>query len=241
MNWLEAILTEVSTIELRSSDMSKDPTREWLDLWHELLDDPNIPPFQGPEDMVGVLADLRRSPERLAKAFALLPRGNELLTRVKQCVDAESNHEGAYLIPQTIAATDEQLCELVVDAIASGYRCCGVVAPEYTINILRRSMTNEETCQSAPLVEGLGDLFIQLEYASDSLECEAMQFLSEALYTLAASFEVQGYCLTPLCPDEIRRIDPYEPQLALWLRGAQALVRWNDDGGDTWVDVFVQP
>ncbi len=236
-----AILTEVPAIELKSSDMSKDPIREWLDLWHQLLDDPSIPPFQDPEELIGVLADLRRKPDHLAKAFAPVPRGNELLKRVKLCVDAEPNHEGVYLVPQAVEATDEQLRELVVDAIARGYRCCGDVAPEYAINILRRSMTNEEACRSAPLVEGLGVLFIKFRYESDSLECKAMQFLSEALYTLATSFEVQGYCLTPLCPDEIRRIDPYEPQLALWLRGAQAVVRWNDGGREAWVDVFVQP
>ena len=221
--------------------MQMEPIREWLDLWHKLLDDPSLPPFEDPDEMAGVLADLRRSPDRLAKAFAPLPQGNQLLTRVKLCVDAERNHDGIYLIPQKLEATDEQLRALVTEAITRGHQCCGDVAPEYAINIIRRSITVKEASQSAPLVEGLGDLFIQLAHASDSIECEAMQFLSEPLYTLAASFEVQGYCLTPLCPDEIRRIDPYEPQIALWLRGALAVVRWNDDSNDPWVDVFVDP
>ena len=66
-----------------------------------------------------------------------------------------------------------------------------------------------------------------------------MQFLDETLYTLAASFEVRGYCLTPLCPDRIRRIDPYKPQIELWLRGALAAVRWEDGSHNLWVDVFV--
>lgn len=221
--------------------MQREPIREWLDLWHKLLAEPSIPPFQELEEMAGVLADLRRSPDRLAEAFAPLPRGDELLARLKLCIDAERNHDGIYLIPQKIEATDEQLGELVAEAIARGYQCCGDVAPEYAINILRRSITVKEASQSAPLVERLGDLFIKFAHASDSIECEAMQFLSEPLYTLAASFEVQGYCLTPLCPDEIRRIDPYEPQIALWLRGALAVVRWSDDSKDPWIDVFVDP
>jgi hypothetical protein len=221
--------------------MLTEPIRLWLDIWHQLLADPSIPPFQDPEDMVGVLADLRRNPDRLAKAFAPLPRGQELLTRVLLCVGAEQNHDGVYLIPKTVEATDEQLRALVTEAISRGCRSCGIVAPTYTINILRRSITNEESRQSAPLVEELGDLFNKFAYASNSIESEAMNFLSEALYTLAASFEVQGYCLTPLCPDEIRQIDPYEPQLALWLRGALAVVRWSDDLKDFWVDVFVDP
>lgn len=221
--------------------MSKEPIREWLDLWHKLLDEPSIPPFQDPDEMAGVLSDLRRSPDRLDMAFAPLPRGDELLTRVKLCIDAERNHDGIYLIPQKIEATDDQLRALVTEAIARGYQCCGDVAPVYAINIIRRSITVKEASQSAPLVEGLGDLFIKFAHASNSIECEAMQFLSEPLYTLAASFEVQGYCLTPLCPDEVRRIDPYEPQIALWLRGALAVVRWNDGGEDPWVDVYVDP
>jgi hypothetical protein len=209
--------------------MRGEPKREWLDIWHQLLADPSIPPFQDPEDMVGILADLRRNPDRLAKAFAPLPRGQELLARVLRCVGAEQTHDGVYLIQKTVDATDEQLRALVIEAISRGCRSCGIVAPAYTINILRRSITNEESRQSAPLVEELGDLFHKFEYASNSVESQAMNFLSEALYTLAASFEVQGYCLTPLCPDEIRQIDPYEPQLALWLRGALAVVRWSDD------------
>lgn len=220
--------------------MSEESIREWLNLWHKLLNDPSIPPFGDPEEMAGVLADLRRSPDRLAEALAPLPQGTELLTRAKRCIDAEQNHEGIYLIPRTIEATDDQLRDLVTDAISRGCQCCGTQVPAYPINIFRRSITVKEASQSAPLVEELGDLFIKFAYASDSLECQAMQFLSEALYTLAASFEVKGYCLTPLCPDEIRRIDPYEPQLELWLRGAQAVVRWSDDSKDLWVDVFVE-
>ena len=76
--------------------MRKEPVREWLDLWHKLLDDPSIPPFEDRDEMAGVLADLRRSPDRLAEAFAPLPQGDELLTRVKLCVDAERNHDGIY-------------------------------------------------------------------------------------------------------------------------------------------------
>lgn len=221
--------------------MSKESIREWLDLWHKLLGDPSIPPFEDPEEMAGVLADLRRSSDRLAQAFAPLPQGSEILARVKRCIDAEQNHDGIYLIPQTIEATDDQLRNMVTDAITRGCQCCGVEAPAYPINIFRRSITIQEASQSAPLVEELGDFFIKFAYASESLECHAMQFLGEALYTLAASFEVKGYCLTPLCPEEIRQIDPYEPQIALWLRGAQAVVRWSDGGEDPWVDVFVDP
>ncbi len=219
--------------------MSEEPTREWLDTWHALLSDPSVPAFQDPEDMAGVLADLRRTPDRLAQAFAPLPCGNEVLSRIMRCIDAEQNHDGAYLVPKKIEATDDELRALVIDAIARGHQCCGVVAPTYAINVLRRSITSAESCQSAPLVEALGDLFIKLASASDSLECEAMSFLREALFTLAGSFEVEGYCLTPLCPNEIRCIDPYEPQLELWLRGALAVVRWSVDSKEPWVDVFV--
>ena len=92
---------------------------------------------------------------------------------------------------------------------------------------------------AAPLVEELGDLYIDIAYDSKSPECFAMQFLYETLYTLAASFEVRGYCLTPLCPKEIREIDPYLPQVELWLRSAHAVVRWRKGSSDNWVDIFV--
>ena len=49
---------------------------------------------------------------------------------------------------------------------------------------------------SVPLVEALGDLDIGFAYDSRGIESEAMQFLSETLCTLAASFEVQGYCVS---------------------------------------------
>ena len=62
-----------------------------------------------------------------------------------------------------------------------------------------------------------------------------MHMLREALWTLAASFEVQNWCVTPLCPEEVRDLDPYAPQVELWLRGVSAGVKWNDDG-DTWIE-----
>ncbi len=215
------------------------PTRDWLDIWHKLLDDPAIPPFDAPDEMAGVLADLRHDPDRLLQAFAPLPRGDELLARVKICIGAQENQRGVYLIPKAKEATDSELRDLVLDAIARGCQCCRLSVPEYEINIHRRPITNAECCQSAALVEQLGDLYIKLSCDSNSLESEAMSFLRDPLYSLAASPEVQGYCLTPLCPEEIRRVDPYEPQVALWMRGARAVIRWSDDQAGIWVDIFV--
>jgi hypothetical protein len=220
--------------------MAETTIREWLDIWYGLLADPSIPPFNEPDDMAGVLVDLRRYPDRLARAFAPLPSANELLARVKLCIDAAQHHDGMYLLPDPLVTTDDELRALVSDAIVRGSQCCGTDAPTYPINIIRRAITIAESQQAAPIVEELGDLYIGFSYDSRGLESEAMQFLSETLYTLAASFEVQGYCLTPLCPDEIRRIDPYKPQIELWLRGAHAVVRWGDDSDNLWVDVFVE-
>ncbi len=219
--------------------MTEATVREWLDIWYGLLAETSIPPFKEPADMTGVLADLRRYPDRLAKAFAPLPCGNELLTRVKLCVDAAQHHDGMYLVPDALDTTDDELRALVADAIVRGSQCCGIDAPTYPINIIRRTITTTESQRAAVLVEELGDLYISFAYDSRGLASEAMQFLRETLYTLAASFEVQGYCLTPLCPDEIRRIDPYKPQIELWLRGAHAVVRWGDGCDNLWVDVFV--
>ncbi|WP_417387135.1 hypothetical protein [Gimesia sp.] len=219
--------------------MVESTIRAWLDLWHELLDDPAIPPFQDPEEMAGVLADFRRDPERLAKAFTPLPLGDELLDRVRLCIETERNHAGIYLVPDAVEATEEELRVLVAEAIERGCQCCGIEVPDYPIHIQRRAMTSEESLASAPLVEELGDLYISLACNARGPESKAMQFLRETLYTLAASFEVQGYCLTPLCPPEIRAIDPYQPQFELWRRRAQAVVRWREGSPDLWVDVFV--
>ncbi|MGY8771689.1 MAG: hypothetical protein ACKVH8_25000 [Pirellulales bacterium] len=190
--------------------------------------------------MAGVLADLRRDPDRLVKAFAPLPCGDSLLTRVELCVDAERLHDGIYLVPEPLEATDDELRELVVDALERGSQCCRIEVPSYPINVLRRARTPSESQRAAPLVEELGDLYIEFAYDSRGRESDAMQFLYETLYTLSASFEVQGYCLTPLCPEEIRRIDPYDPQIKLWLRGAHAVVRWNEGSDNLWVDIFVE-
>ncbi len=220
--------------------MAEANVREWLDIWYELLADSSVPLFNEPADMAGVLADLRRYPDRLASAFAPLPCGNELLARVKLCIDAEQHYDGIYLVPDAVDATDDELRALVADAIVRGSQCCGIDAPKYPINIIRRAITTAESKRAAPIVEELGDLYIGFAFDSRGLECEAMQFLRAPLYTLAASFEVQGYCLTPLCPDKIRRIDPYKPQIDLWLRGAHAVVRWSDGSDNLWVDVFVE-
>jgi hypothetical protein len=219
--------------------MAEATVREWLDLWHGLLGDPSTPPFNKPDDMAGVLADLRRYPDRLANAFTPLPCGDELLSRVQLCIDAEKHHDGIYLVPDALDTTDDELRALVADAILRGNQSCGIDPPTYPINIVRRSMTTSESRWAAPIVEELGDLYIGFAYDSRGLESEAMQFLRETLYTLAASFEVRGYCLTPLCPDHIRRIDPYKPQIDLWLRRAHAVVRWDDGSDNLWVDVFV--
>ena len=220
--------------------MAEATVREWLDIWYGLLADSSVPLFNEPADMAGVLADLRRYPDRLANAFAPLPCGNELLARVKVCIDAEQYHDGIYLVPDAVDTTDDELRALVADAIVRGSQCCGIDAPKYPIKIIRRAITTTESKRAAPIVEELGDLYIGFAFDSRGLESEAMHFLREPLYTLATSFEVQGYCLTPLCPDKIRRIDPYKPQIDLWLRGAHAVVRWNDGSDNLRVDVFVE-
>ena len=222
-----------------AGNMAEESVREWLALWHRLLDEPDLPPFNEPDDMAGVLADLRRYPDRLASAFAPLPCGDELLARVTRCIDAAKQHDGIYLIPDPVDSTDDELRALVTESIARGCECCEIDPPSYPVHIKRRAITREESQQAAPLVEELGDLYIGFAFDGRGPESEAMHFLREALYTLAASFEVQGYCLTPLCPDEIRRLDPYQPQLELWLRGAQAVVRWDDNSDNYWIDVFV--
>lgn len=220
--------------------MVNETVRGWLDLWHGLLHQPSIPPFKEPDDMAGVLADFRRDPDRMAKAFAPLPRGDELLTRVQLCIDAEQNHDGLYLVPDPLDATDDELRALVNDALVRGSKSCGIDVPPYPINILRRPLSTAEFSQMAPLIEELGDLYNKFAYDLRGDESDAMQFLNETLYTLAASFEVRGYCLTPLCPVKIRRIDPYEPQIKLWRRGAHAVVRWGKGSEPYWVDVFVR-
>ena len=220
--------------------MSTPNITKWLELWHKLLDDPSIPPFEDPYDMAGVLADFRCNPEILSQAFKPLPAGEEILKRVKRSMETESEAKGIYLVPDKLISSDEELIKLTKDAIVRGHKCCGIEIPNYPINIIRRERTKYESMHSAPLVEELGDLYIDYSYDSRGIENEAMQFLSEALYTLAASFEVRDYCLTPLCPNEVRNIDPYEPQIKLWIRGAQAVVRWNDDSDDPWIDIFVE-
>lgn len=130
-----------------------------------------------------------------------------------------------------------ELQALTREALERGCACCGLDVPDYRIEIERRSLPREAMASSAPLVEELGDLFIGEAHDRNGPESVAMQFLSEALYTLAASFEVQGYVLTQLCSDRVREIDPYAPQVELWRRGVKAVVQW-DDQGDTWVGVY---
>lgn len=221
--------------------MTQSSTRKWLNLWHCLLDDPAIPPFKKPDEMAGVLADLRCDRERLAKAFQPLPCGEEILTRLQFCIGAEPDHETFYLVPSPLESTDDELRSLVLDSIHRASQCCGTEPPSYPIHIYRRTMTAEEWQRTSPLSEDLGDLYCGIPHESNGreIENEAMLFLSETLYTLAASFEVQGYCLTPLCPAEIRRIDPYEPQVQLWRRGAHAVIPWKKGDDDCSVEVYV--
>ena len=219
--------------------MSNGKIKEWLNLWHRLLDDPSIQPFNEPRDLAGVLADFRRDPERLAKAFESLPHGEALLSRVKRCIGTERQHEGVYLVPDPVETSDDELRQLAVEALERGSRCCGIEVPNYPIHVVRRPMTSAESLKAALLVEELDDLYMTFPHDPGSPESEAMQFLSEILYTLASSFEVKGYCLTPLFSDDIRRIDPYEPQIELWSHGAHAVVRWANESDDPWVDIFV--
>lgn len=51
--------------------MAEATVRKWLDIWYGLLAEPSIPPFNEPDDMAGVLADLRRYPDRLFQAEQL--------------------------------------------------------------------------------------------------------------------------------------------------------------------------
>ncbi|MCM8529144.1 MAG: hypothetical protein NE327_21660 [Lentisphaeraceae bacterium] len=221
--------------------MNTSNINQWLELWHKLLNEPSIPPFENPDDMAGILADFRHNAEILSQAFKPLPSGEELLKRVKRCMDAESKAQGIYLVADSlISASDDELIELTKDALVRGHKCCDLEVPNYQINVIRRDITNEESMKAAPLIEELGDLYNEFSYDSRGIESGTMQFLSEALYTLAASFEVRGYCLTPLCPEEVQVIDPYEPQIELWLRGAHAVVRWKENSDDLWVDIFVE-
>lgn len=213
-----------------------DLTRSWLDHWYQLLGDPSLPAFDGPDDMAGVLADLRRDPARLAEAFAPLPQADALLQRVRYCVAAESDHGGVYLVPDPVAATDAELVALTRDALSRGHHALGTPVPEPRIDVHRREMTSEEASTSAPLIEELGDFYIELAYGGTHPENLAMRFLGETLYTLAASFAVRGWVLTPLCPEAVQAHDPWRPMVELWRRGAQVALRWNDD--EEWVDIF---
>lgn len=210
--------------------------RRWLDHWHHVLDAPGVPRFEEPNDMAGVLADLRRHPPALDEAFAPLPKGNDILQRIRHCVSSETDHSGMYLIPDAVSLEDDTLRELVLDSLGRGHGVLEEPVPDYRIDILRRAMRRDERATSAPMVEGLGDLLIDVAYAAAEPENVAMQFLWETLYTLAASFAVVGWCSTPLCPDEIRSVDPWRPQMELWRVGARAVVRW--DGDSQWIAVY---
>lgn len=220
--------------------MGNHQIKEWLDHWYKLLGDQSIPPFSDPYDMAGVLADFRRRPEVLEMAFSPLPCSEELLARVMRCIEAETDCSGIYLVPEPIKASDDELIRLAKDTLERGHRCCDMDVPDYPINVFRRSIEPSESVKAAPLVEELGDLYIGFANDARGQESLAMKFLGETLYTLAGCFEVRGYCLTPLCPGEVREIDPYEPHLELWLRGAHAVVRWKDCSDDYWVDIFVR-
>lgn len=219
--------------------MTHDPElmRQWLDHWHHLYDDPDLRSFRDPDDLAGVLADFRRDPDRLARAFAPLPAGPELLRRVRYCIDSESDSRGPYLVPDSRPASDTELTELAREALQRASQVCGNEPPNFRIVIHRREMTAQESQASAPLVEDLGGLYIELAYAGSGPEPTAMQFLNETLYTLAASFAVRGWCTTPLCPPHVQAADPWLPQLELWRRGALAVERWQ--GEDSWIAVFV--
>lgn len=222
--------------------MANGKMNEWLRLWHRLLDDPSIEPFKEPGDMAGVLADWRHDPERLAKAFEPLPHGDEILSRLKRCIGTEAKEDSAhraYLVPAAMEASDNELRQLVVDALDRGSRCCGIEVPEHPVHIILRRITGEDLRNADYLVEGLDDFVMCSSIVPDSPEDEAVRFLSETLYALASNDVVKWYCLTPVYPEEVREIDPYEPQFELWKRGADAVVRWADDSEDVWVDVFV--
>lgn len=218
-------------------DVDRALLAEWLGHWHALLNDPDIPPFREVESLAGVLADLRHDPDRLARASEPFPRGDEVLQRVCRCVEAQKGSDTLYLVPDPLDATDDELRALVADALQRGCACCGIEQPSYRVDIERRPLEPAEANDTAPLVEELGDKYIELTFSASEPTRTAMYFLREGLYALAASFAVQGYCVTPLCPPFVQQLDPYEPQLALWRRRALAVVNWS--GGDERVVVYV--
>lgn len=217
--------------------MTSENIQNWLNHWHTLLGCDDIEPFTDPDQMAGVLNDLSGDAAILEEAFRPLPRAHELLERIRYCI-GDQKQLSLYLTSKPLQSKDEDLNNLVVEALNLGYECLGSEVPDYKINIIRRQMNNDEMSNSGPLIEELGDEFIEYAHGDRGVESEAMQFLWETLYMLAASYEVSQYCMTPLCPDYVKRIDPMRPLVELWLRSAIPVVRWNDEG-EEWVDVFV--
>lgn len=215
--------------------------RTWLGHWHQVCGTQG-PTFTAPEDLRGVLNDLRHDGPRLEALFADLPQGDAVLARIREVVSCESEAaRGPYVVPVSQPAADTELVDLVEDALAraraSGRRC----DPEITgdIQVLRRPLDPADIPHTAPLTEALDDEMIWLESQVARRERTALHFLRETVFGLTADTAIQNYILTPLHFAVVVERDPYRPRFELWRRGATPVVTWGPLGEG--VRIFVRP
>ncbi|MEM1416831.1 MAG: hypothetical protein AAGH15_18180 [Myxococcota bacterium] len=200
----------------------------WLEHWHGILE-PGFA-FQEPEDLRGVLNDVRWEDPTLEALFAPLPAGEAVLARVRACRDCQAREDPRpYVIPRRVPSTDEELLALTRDALARSAES-GCPHEAAALRIERRELTRAEWGLTAPLTEALGDLFI-------TERSVVATFLRETVYGLSACAAVRDYILTPTYGARLRAIDPWAPQFELWRRGADAVWTWGALGGGVLVRV----
>lgn len=213
--------------------------KTWLATWQELAAPPGVR-FDEPDQLAGTLNDARRDPARLEALFVPLPRGDAVLTRVREIVACEPpGWDGSYVVPAPLPAEDAELIALTEDAIARSRQLCRET-DDGPIAVRRQAMSPGDWGQAALLSEPLSDRVIQMEAALPKAERTAVHFLREAVYTLTAELTVQHWILTPLHATPMQQIDPYRPHVELWRRRAKATVTWGSRFGDG-ITVFVAP
>jgi hypothetical protein len=211
----------------------------WLARWTVLAAPPGVV-FRTPDALAGVLNDVRHAPETLALLLSPLPQSADLLDRLAQVLAWERpGWDGAYVEPERVPATDEELVELAQDALDRARHFAEVEA-EGPVRVRRVELGPGDWAWAAPLTEAANDRFIHAESGLPSDRRTAVQLLREPAYRLTADFGVLNWILTPLHAAELRQLDPYRPQVELWRRGARATVTWGERFGEG-ITVFVEP
>lgn len=215
----------------------QDP-KEWQRRWHQILDSYKDHPQEGPEDkgIPDPLEDMgldnrlqfnfwsthwKSGPEARKRAFAILPRGDQMLARIEEHLSTK---------PKPI---DAHYATMILRKGLDLTRELGIEAPDPFGRV--RVMENP-TISPQDAFARADSPFIHLRDALGALAAkengkavsDAYYFLSEPLYRLASTYDIAEWAAWPLCSSSDVDNDPTTAAYLLWRGGWSA--GWDEEG-----------